>query len=54
VNPKGHPAQLESQVKMNVKRKEKDGFGYSFLKYALAYHCVQPKDVSELMLRLDS
>jgi hypothetical protein len=33
---------------------EKRGVGYSFFKYALAYHCVQPKGVSELMLTLDS
>jgi hypothetical protein len=35
-------------------KKEKEGFGYSFLKYALAYHCIQPKDASELMPTLDS
>ena len=33
---------------------KKEGFGYSFLKYSLAYHCIQPKDASELMLTLDS
>jgi len=36
------------------KEKKGRGFGYSFFKYALAYHCVQPEDASELMLTLDS
>ncbi len=37
---------------MNIEKKR--WFGYSFFKYALAYHCVQPKNTSELMLTLDS